>query len=48
MAKSFREKRFEAGLAAAVSAVNAALQQHFALAEGERNPNELPDEPVLG
>ncbi|HRI18590.1 MAG TPA: TPM domain-containing protein [Burkholderiaceae bacterium] len=48
MAAAFREHRFEDGLALAIDAVDAALREHFALAAGERNPNELPDEPVLG
>lgn len=48
MAQEFRAGRFEAGLAQAIAAVNAALGEHFPLAAGERNPNELPDEPVLG
>ncbi len=48
MAQEFRAGRFEAGLAQAIAAVNAALGEHFPLAAGQRNPNELPDEPVLG
>jgi uncharacterized membrane protein len=47
MAAAFRERRFEDGLAQAIDAVDAALREHFALAYGELNPNELPDEPVL-
>ena len=43
MRAAFRAGRFEAGLTDAVAAVDALLQQHFALAEGEQNPNELPD-----
>ncbi len=38
---------FEAGLAAAVDAVDRLLRQHCPLAEGEHNPNELPDAVVL-
>ena len=34
-------------VAEAIGAVNAALQEHFPLVEGERNPNELPDAPVV-
>lgn len=48
MAAAFREGRFEDGLAQAVDEVTALLVQHFPLAPGEANPNELPDEPVLG
>lgn len=48
MAQAFREGRFEAGLEQAVDAVDAALAAHFPLAPGESNPNELPDEPLVG
>ncbi|UUX96074.1 TPM domain-containing protein [Aquabacterium sp. J223] len=37
--------RFEAGLSEAIVAVDGLLRQHFALADGEANPNELPDAP---
>ena len=47
MGHAFREGRFEDGLNVAVDTVTASLRQHFPLAEGERNPNELPDAPVL-
>ncbi len=40
--------RFEEGLQQAVDEVSALLVQHFALAPGARNPNELPDAPALG
>ncbi len=43
MRQAFGAARFEDGLAQAVDAVDAMLAQHFALAEGEFNPNELPD-----
>jgi len=43
MREAFRAGRFEAGLAEAIDAVDATLAQHFALAPGETNPNELPD-----
>jgi uncharacterized membrane protein len=39
--------QFEQGLAESVQEVSAVLTQHFALQAGERNPNELPDAPVL-
>lgn len=38
---------YEEGLALAVDAVSSLLRQHFALTEGEANPNELPDTPAL-
>ena len=43
MRDNFRGGRFEEGLAQAVDAVDALLLRHFAQAEGEANPNELPD-----
>jgi len=43
MREAFRAQRFEAGLKQAIGAVDALLLQHFALAEGQTNPNELPD-----
>ncbi|MEO8125086.1 MAG: TPM domain-containing protein, partial [Burkholderiales bacterium] len=47
MGEAFRAGRFEDGLNAAVDAVSRALREHFPLAAGESNPNELPDAPVL-
>lgn len=47
MSAAFKAGRFEEGLASALEQVDALLLQHFALAEGERNPNELPDQPVI-
>jgi uncharacterized membrane protein len=35
-------------LAQAVDAVDVLLAQHFPLAEGQANPNELPNRPHLG
>ena len=46
--QALREHRFEAGLTAAVDEVDALLARHFPLADGEDNPNELPDAPVMG
>ena len=43
MRAAFGEGRFEDGLASAIAAVDAVLRQHFALARGQSNPNELPD-----
>jgi uncharacterized membrane protein len=48
MGGAFREGRFEEGLNHAVDAVTALLVAHFPLAPADANPNELPDEPVLG
>jgi uncharacterized membrane protein len=48
MRSAFREQRFEDGLNQAIDAVTTLLVTHFPLAPGEANPNELPDEPVLG
>jgi uncharacterized membrane protein len=48
MREAFRAGRFEDGLGQAVDAVDAMLAAHFPLAEGEANPNELPDRPHLG
>ena len=47
MRAAFRQGEFEAGLNAAIDAVDALLVQHFPLAPGEHNPNELPDKPHL-
>ena len=47
MSESFRAGRFEDGLNAAVDAVSQVLCEHFPLAAGERNPNELPDALVI-
>jgi uncharacterized membrane protein len=43
MREAFRAGRFEEGLAQAVDRVDALLAAHFPLAEGQANPNELPD-----
>ena len=47
MRSAFRERRHEQGLNAAVDAVDALLRRHFPLAAGQRNVNELPDQPLL-
>jgi uncharacterized membrane protein len=47
MRTSFRAGQFEAGLNAAIDAVDALLVQHFALVAAQPNPNELPDTPTL-
>jgi uncharacterized membrane protein len=43
MREAFGGGRFEHGLAQAIDAVDAMLVEHFPLAEGQANPNELPD-----
>jgi uncharacterized membrane protein len=48
MREAFRAGRFEAGLEQAVDAVDAMLVRHVPLAEGQINPNELPDRAHLG
>jgi uncharacterized membrane protein len=45
MQQAFRASRFEAGLSQAITTIDGLLAQHFALAPGEANPNELPDAP---
>lgn len=45
---AFAGGRFEEGLDQAVDAITTLLVEHFPLAAGDANPNELPDEPVLG
>jgi uncharacterized membrane protein len=47
MGEAFRESRFEDGLTQALEEVSALLVQHFPLAPGEPNRNELPNRPVL-
>ena len=44
MRDAFRAGRFEPGLMQAVDEVEALLVQHFPLAEGAANPNELSDQ----
>jgi uncharacterized membrane protein len=47
MQAAFQAGEFEAGLNQAIAAVDALLREHFALAAGAANPNELPDAPTL-
>ena len=47
MKAAFQRGEFEAGLNQAVDAADALLREHFALAPGQVNPNELPDTPDL-
>ena len=48
MGLAFRDGHFEEGLTQALSEVSALLVTHFPIATGEANPNELPNEPMLG
>jgi uncharacterized membrane protein len=48
MRAAFREGRFEDGLLLSLEEISALQVQHFPLAAGDANPNELPDAPVLG
>jgi uncharacterized membrane protein len=43
MREAFRAGRFEDGLSQAIARVGTLLLQHFPLAAGQSNPNELPD-----
>lgn len=47
MGEALRGGAFEAGLLAAIGEVDKVLAEHFALDGDGRNPNELPDAPVL-
>ena len=47
MSTAFKAGRFEDGLMQAVDVVDRLLARHFALREGEVNPNELPDAPLV-
>lgn len=47
MQACFKAGDFEKGLTHAVQEVSVLLQQHFALSSDQRNPNELPDTPIL-
>jgi uncharacterized membrane protein len=47
MREAFKRSDFESGLTLAVTEVSRLLSQHFPLAVGESNPNELPNEPVV-
>lgn len=47
MRDAFRDGRFEAGVMDAIATVEELLMQHFPLAAGASNPNELPDAPAI-
>ena len=48
MSAAFRAGRFEDGLNLAIDRVARLLVQHFPAAADARNPNELPNAPVIG
>ena len=48
MRAAFKAGDFEAGLMQAVQEVSVLLHQHFPLAVDQHNPNELPNQPLLG
>jgi uncharacterized membrane protein len=48
MRSSFQAGRYEDGLRQAVDAVTGLLSEHFPAQAGAPNPNELPDDPLLG
>jgi uncharacterized membrane protein len=48
MRQAFRAGRFEPGLLQAIEAVEALMLQHYPRAEGQANPDELPNRPYLG
>ena len=47
LAVQLKQDQIEIGLLHSVEEVTALLAKHFAVAPGERNPNELPDSVVL-
>ena len=47
MRDAFAQGRFEDGLLQAIAAIDVLLAQHFALALGQANPDELPNRPDL-
>jgi len=47
MGAAFRDGRFEDGLTQALAEVSALLVEHFPLAPGDADTNELPDAPVV-
>ncbi len=47
MRQAFQRGEFEQGLSAAVQAVDAMLAQHFPVATGQNNPDELPNRATL-
>jgi uncharacterized membrane protein len=48
MGSAFKAGDFELGLMQSVRAVSDLLSEHFAVSADQSNPNELPDQPLLG
>lgn len=48
MRTAFKSRNYESGLTQAVQEVTDLLHQHFPLGGDQANPNELPNEPLLG
>jgi uncharacterized membrane protein len=48
MRAAFRAGRYDEGLAQAVDEVTGLLERYFPVGAGGPNPNELPDQPILG
>ena len=47
MQSAFHGGQFEAGLNQAIDTIDALLREHFSLAPGQVNPNELPNAPLM-
>lgn len=47
MRERFRTAAFETGVIEGVQAVGTLLSRHYPLADGQSNPNELPDQPAV-
>lgn len=48
MSSAFKAGDYELGLMVAIDKLTKLLQLHFPLVAGQSNPNELPNEPLLG
>ena len=47
MSSALKAGQYEQSLAKAIDEVSSLLTAHFPLSDGQQNPNELPDQPVL-
>lgn len=47
LSENLKAGRWETGLCAAIDGVSMTLQQHFPVASGQSNPNELSDKPSI-
>lgn len=47
MQQAFRDGDFQRGLDQALRHIDTVLREHFPVAEGTSNPNELPDHPAI-